>query len=101
MFNVNPLRRKFCIWFLSEFLEIGTMWLILHFTGKIPDESDKLNKYNNGTANTNLHLEKIILGILSWPVNILVLIWLSSKSISLKDKEQALKSIGDQVLVAN
>jgi len=41
------------------------MWLIFHSEGKTPEEIDKLNKYNKGTAKTNLHCIKNKLDIMS------------------------------------
>jgi len=43
------------------------MWLIFHSEGKTPEEIDKLNKYNKGTAKTNLHCMKNKLDIMSGP----------------------------------
>lgn len=41
------------------------MYEIFHFSGKIPVDSDLLNRYNKGTNRTNLHCIKKIFDILS------------------------------------
>jgi len=48
-------------------LDIGETKLVFQTVGKVPVDRDRLYKYNNGIVNTNLQLEKKILGIISGP----------------------------------
>ncbi|KAL4083402.1 hypothetical protein QTP88_028725 [Uroleucon formosanum] len=51
----------------EEALGIGRMKLVLHKSGKIPEERDRLNKYAKGVEITYLQFLKNILGIKSGP----------------------------------
>lgn len=53
---------------------IGVTKLIFQSEGKQPVEREKLNRYNNGEARTNLHLVKKRFDIISGPGLVLLVI---------------------------